>query len=126
MFAHYRPIFIAFLSLAFGIWLSKLFYYDSPWFLYATLIIFGVLFILVGLYYLLKKCKYLEFFGKIKWHLLTMIIPIGLGFGLYNLTMYQWQTDFTPEYEKVYGIYGTVDSNYIQKEKGIYLHESTT
>ena len=120
MFAHYRPIFIAFLSLAFGIWLSKLFYYDSPWFLYATLIIFGVLFILVGLYYLLKKCKYLEFFGKIKWHLLTMIIPIGLGFGLYNLTMYQWQTDFTPEYEKVYGIYGTVDSNYIQKEKGIY------
>ena len=121
MFAHYRPIFIAFLSLAFGIWLCKLFYYNSPWFLYSTLIVFGILFILVGLYYLLKKCKYLEFFGKIKWHLLTMIIPIGLGVGLYHLTMFQWQTDFTPEYNKTYGIYGTIDSNYIQKEKGIYF-----
>ena len=121
MIAHYRPIFIIFLSLAFGIWLSKLYLYDSPWFAYTAFIIFGVMFLCILLHKKFKRVKFFEFFFKIKWHLITMIIPIIIGAGLFQITYHQQQINYMPSDTEVYGIYGEVGTNYIEKEKGVYF-----
>ncbi len=120
MIAHYRPIFITFLALAFGIWLASLYYYGNSWAMYLVYGIFAVM--LVGcLISIFVRCKWLRFFANIKWHVLTMVIPMMLGMGLYHITYANLVPDFEPTEDVTYGIYGTVHTNYITKEKGVYF-----
>ncbi|MBO5102979.1 MAG: ComEC/Rec2 family competence protein, partial [Clostridia bacterium] len=46
---------------------------------------------------------------------------IGLGVGLFHIAVAQHQVNFIPEKKVTYGISGVVDTNYIEKEKGVYF-----
>ena len=122
MIVHYRPIFIVFVSLCFGLWLAQLSHYYSYWILYSILIVFAVLLLLAICYYIFKKVKIFKPFAQIKCHTLTIIIPIIIGVGLFHICMANYNNlSFTPKEDATYGIYGTVSTNYIEKEKGVYF-----
>lgn len=121
MIAHLRPIFIAFMALAFGIWLSKLVMYDSIWFGIAVVIIAALCFFFLGLYFAFKKCKFFEFFYRIRIHLIIMVIAIMFGSGLYLIMTAVYTVDFYPTKNHIYGVSGVVDTNYIQTQNGTYF-----
>ena len=121
MIAHFRIIFFAFLSLALGIWIAKLCQYQSMWYLYAILIVLGLWLVFFALHFIFKNCRFFYYFFTRKWLLLVITIFLGLGFGLYHLCFSQYKVQFYPDYDTTYSIYGTVDMNYIAKEKGIYF-----
>lgn len=121
MVAHFRIIFFAFLSLAAGIWLSELFNYHSMWFLYGTLIVFGILLVFLLLHFCFRKSKFFAYFFGIRWYLLVFAIFIGVGIGLYAICEARYEVQFKPDKNITYNVYGTVDINYITKEKGVYF-----
>ncbi len=121
MIAHFRVIFFAFLSLALGIWFASLFYSISEWFLYAPLIFLGILLVFFAFHFLFKKCPVCSYIFSIKWLILLVALFMALGFGLFNLTKLITTPNFVPEKDKYYTVYGTIDTNYIVKEKGVYF-----
>lgn len=121
MIAHFRIIFFAFLSLALGIWLSKLIDYTSMWFLYGAIIILSIVLVFLVLHFVFKKSKFFAYFWNIKWFILVVALFMALGMGLYAICKSHYKVEFTPEDNTIYNIYGTVDINYITKEKGIYF-----
>ncbi len=120
MIAHFRIIFFAFLALALGIWLTSLCYYASSLYLIIFVSCIGLM-LIIALFYLLFKNKFFSFFWNIKWHLVLIAVFIGLGVGLFHIAVAQHQVNFIPEKKVTYGISGIVDTNYIEKEKGVYF-----
>lgn len=121
MIAHFRLIFFAFLSLALGIWIGKLYNYDSPWFLYGVLIFFGLWLAFLCLHFVFRRSRFFEYFWSVRRFLIVIVTFLALGFGLYHVDYARHVVHFVPEDDVSYNIYGTVDINYIEKEKGVYF-----
>ncbi len=121
MIAHFRLIFFAFVSLALGIWLGKLYNYDSPWFVYGLLIFLGIMLVFLLLHFIFKKSKFFEYFWNLRKFLVVIVLFASLGFSLYYIDYARHKMTFYPDTGTTYNIYGTVDINYIEKEKGIYF-----
>lgn len=121
MIAHFRLIFFAFVSLALGIWLGKLYNYDSPWFVYGMLIFLGIMLVLLLFHFIFKKSKFFGYFWSLRKFLVVIVVFATLGFSLYYIDYARHQIVFEPDQDVTYNIYGTVDMNYIEKEKGIYF-----
>ena len=121
MIAHFRPIFFAFLGLMFGLWLMKLYYYNSPYFLYAVLAVFVIVFIFILLWFANKDNKFFQFFHSIRYKYLAIALFTLLGSGLYLISTAVYTLDFHPDENVTYGVVGTIDTNYIQTEKGTYF-----
>ena len=121
MIAHLRPILVCFLALALGIWLAKLWHYDSIWYfiVIVSMLSFALLMLLLRL--VTKENKFVTYFWNIRKWVCCMLIPIMIGFGAYHIVFSMYSIDFTPKQNIVYGVSGTVDTNYIVKEKGIYF-----
>ena len=121
MIAHFRLIFFAFLSLALGIWLGKLYHYDSAWFVYGSLIFLGIMLVFLVLHFVFPKSKFFGYFWSLRRFLMVIVLFICLGFGLYHIDYARHKMTFVPDENTNYNICGTVDINYIEKEKGIYF-----
>ena len=82
MIAHFRPFLIIFLGLCLGIWLTNAFKCFNYIFIF---IILGVLVLAFGISFLFLKFKN-KLFGylwKTKWVVLTLIVSVTLGMGLF-------------------------------------------
>jgi len=121
MIAHFRIIFFAFLSLALGIWLGKLYQYNSVWFLFGVLIFLGIMLVLLALHFVFKKSKFFDHIWSLRKLWVVVVIFISFGLGLYFIDYARHKLTFTPDEDVNYNIYGTVDINYIEKEKGVYF-----
>lgn len=121
MIAHFRIIFFAFLSLALGIWLGKLYHYDSVWYVYGLLIFLGLMLVFLLLHFVFPKSKFLQYFWAIRRFLVVIVLFCCVGFGMYHVDYARHQMTFTPDKNINYNVTGTVDINYIEKEKGVYF-----
>jgi len=121
MIAHFRLIFFAFLSLALGIWVGKLYHYNSSWFLFGLIIFFGIMLVFLALHFAFPKSKFFGYFWALRNFLIVILLFFSLGFGLYHIDYARHKMTFTPNEDTTYSICGTVDGNYIEKEKGVYF-----
>lgn len=121
MIAHFRPIFMSFVSLALGLWLGKIWLYDSIW--YFVVIVSILVFCLFMLLFRIKfkQNKFVNYFWNIRKWTICILIPLLIGFGLFYLVYIAYTIDFEPADDETYNISGTIDTNYIIKEKGVYF-----
>ena len=88
MIAHTRPIFLSFLGVALGIWLTEFVYiYNQSLWLILTVSILILIFLFGFLYYVFKKSKFLEYVKNIKWSILTILISVCVGVGLFYIDL---------------------------------------
>ena len=112
MIAHTRPIFLSFLGVALGIWLTEFVYiYNQSLWLILTVSILILIFLFGFLYYVFKKSKFLEYVKNIKWSILTILISVCVGVGLFYIDLSK-QLNSVQKIEeyKIYSIIATVDS----------------
>ncbi len=121
MIAHFRLIFFAFLSLALGIWVGKLYHYDSTWFLYGFVIFLGILLVFFVFHFIFPKSKFFAYFWGWWKFVVVIVLFMSLGFGMYHVDYARHKVDFTPNEDMNYSVYGKVEGNYIEKEKGVYF-----
>lgn len=121
MIAHFRPIFVCFIALALGLWLGKIWLYDSIWYfvLVVSILVFCLFMLLFKIKF--KQSKFVDFFWNIRKWVICILIPVLVGFGLFYLVYVSFKIDFKPKTGETYNISGTIDTNYIIKEKGVYF-----
>lgn len=84
MFAHFRPIVVAFLSLALGIWFAELFR-QGQIFYFAILTSVLVFISLLSLFYFLRPNKFFSYLWKNLKFILTFLSAFLIGFGSFTL-----------------------------------------
>ena len=124
MVTHFRPIFLCFLGLAFGICLALVSAVYSIWFLVATVCIIGIFSILL-IISRFKKSAFFRVIFSTRWYFIIILIALILGSCLYLITTTKYNLDFTPEENKYYGLSGVIDSNYIETNNGFYFFISS-
>ncbi len=124
MVTHFRPIFLCFLGLAFGICLALVSAVYSIWFLVATICIIGIFSILLVISRF-KKSAFFRVIFSTRWYFIIILIALILGSCLYLITTTKYNLDFTPEENKYYGLSGVIDSNYIETNNGFYFFISS-
>ncbi len=105
----------------FGVYLMKLFHYDSPWFFYAFLIVLGIFLICLLLHFAFRKNKIFNYLFSKKLLLIVIVISVALGSSLYLIAQSLYEVDFRPNEDTYYGISGTINTNYIQTSNGTYF-----
>ena len=83
MFAHFRPIFICFLSLMFGIWLAELFREGHTIFFIVFICVIAVLILCSFLKFVFKN-KFFEYLWNSNKFLIVLICSFLIGFGLFS------------------------------------------
>lgn len=86
MFAHIRPIFIAFLGVVAGLLLAEwLFSFNMPFFLITFFVVCFLLFCFAFFFKKFDQNKFLGWLYRVKWATLTVIVSASLGVGLFFL-----------------------------------------
>lgn len=122
MIAHFRPLLFAFLALALGLYIGKLFFYSSAVYLYVFVGIFALSFIGVFLYFAFKKSKFFQWFWHSRYRILTVFLCFGIGFGLFNISYYNMDSNFESNRYAEYYVVGKVDNSYSISEDTMHFY----
>jgi len=126
MLAHFRPLLFTFLALALGIYLGKLYFYESPIYFY---IVGGVLIslILCSLLYLVVKNKVFKNLWNLKWKFLTIIVFFFLGFAMFDFNYYNSGSNFESNKNLDYYVVGIVSENTVINDDilSFYIENAT-
>ena len=120
MITHFRPIFLCFLGMAFGICLTLISAVYSVWCLVATLVVV-VIFSILLLISRFQKSGFFRAVFSTRWYFVIILIATILGSCLCLVSITKHAPTFTPDETRYYGISGTIASNYIETDKGFYF-----
>ena len=120
MIIHFRPIFLSFIFLAFGIFCFSRYMLGDSWLLILPCTLFITYFLVFGLSKLLNE----KFFLTVKKGLSYCVVGIfafGAGVGLFALTQANYKLEFVPLPSANYEVRGTVDGGVQHNDNANYF-----
>ncbi len=120
MIIHFRPIFLSFIFLAFGIYCFSQYSFGLHLLLIIPCAIVVLYFLALGLSKLISEKVFSLLFKGVSYCLVS-VVAFGLGVGLFALTKESYKLDFVPLPSQNYEVSGVVDGNCLHNDSANYF-----
>ncbi len=120
MVIHFRPIFLSFIFLIFGIFAYSKFIFGTKWVLITFCAVVILYFLVLGISVLFGKNVF-SIIRRALSYALVGAISFGVGVGLFALTKEDYKLEFVPLPSESYAVSGIVDGNCMHNDNAKYF-----